>query len=163
MSIRHPVVAGAFYPATPKKIEESIENCFLHNLGPKKLPSEVSKNNSKEIKGVVLPHAGYMYSGPAAAHGYFELAREKPPKTVLILSPNHTGFGTPVSIWGEGRWETPLGSVSINKEIAQRIKENTSIASFDQNAHLREHSIEVHLPFLQYIYKKIRIVKDHCL
>ena len=158
MSIRRPVVAGAFYPAIPNRIEESIRNCFLHNLGPMKLPSEVRKKDSREVMGVILPHAGYMYSGPAAAQGYIELAGEKQPKTVLIISPNHTGYGPPVSIWGEGQWETPLGAISIDEEIAKKIKENTSIASFDRNAHLREHSIEVHLPFLQYIYENFRII-----
>lgn len=158
MSIRRPVVAGAFYPSTPKKIKESLRNCFLHSLGPMKLPSEVRKKDSREIKGVVLPHAGYMYSGPAAAHGYIELATEKAPNTVLIISPNHTGYGTAVSIWGEGQWETPLGAISINEELAKEITENTRIASFDREAHLREHSIEVHLPFLQYIYENFQIV-----
>jgi AmmeMemoRadiSam system protein B len=151
-------VAGAFYPSKPKKIIEDIENCFLHSLGPMKLPRDVDKKGSREIKAVILPHAGYMYSGPAATHGYLELACEKNPDTVVILSPNHTGLGTSISIWGDGEWETPLGNITVNEEITNEIEEKLDIAQFDQSAHIREHSIEVHLPFLQYIYDDFQIV-----
>jgi len=156
MGVRRPWVAGAFYPASLDRLRDAIEGSFTHPLGPGKLSHKGSQE--REIIGVVCPHAGYMYSGPFAAHSYYHLASEKTPSVVIILGPNHTGLGGPVSMWGEGAWETPLGNVEIHEPLAKKIFEASDIIDMDESAHLREHSIEVQLPFLQYIYGETRIV-----
>jgi AmmeMemoRadiSam system protein B len=156
MSVRRPWVAGTFYPASPDRLKAAIENSFTHAIGPGQLPGKGT--GERKTLGVVCPHAGYMYSGPVAAHSYYHLASEKPPEAVIILGPNHTGLGSSVSMWGEGAWETPLGNVEIHEELAKRIFETSDVIDIDESAHLREHSIEVQLPFLQYIYGKMRII-----
>lgn len=156
MRIRRPSVAGAFYPSRPEKLKQVINDCFLHKFGPGKLPS--NKNNDRSITSVVCPHAGYIYSGPAAAHCYFYLAEEKQPETTIILGPNHRGWGSPISMMGEGAWETPLGRTLIDEKTAKKIFNSSNIIDIDDSAHIREHSIEVQLPFLQYIFEDFKFI-----
>ena len=156
MGVRRPCVAGAFYPADQGRLRHTIEDCFTHELGPGKLPER--KSSERQILSVVCPHAGYVYSGPAAAHSYFHLASEAKPDSVVILGPNHTGLGGPVSMGGTGAWETPLGRVAIDEDLAKAIFESSDIIDIDELAHAREHSIEVQLPFLQYVYGDFRFV-----
>ena len=157
MSVRRPYVAGSFYPRDPTRLKQTIEDCFTHPLGPGKLPSKCLKDRC--ITGLVLPHAGYMYSGPVAAHGYLALSEEKAPETAIILCPNHTGVGSAIAMVREGSWETPLGRSPIDTDLADAILKETKIIDIDESAHKYEHSIEVQLPFLQYLYgSKISIV-----
>ena len=156
MGVRRPCVAGAFYPADPERLKNAIQECFTHRLGPGALPEQ--KSPDRKIVSVVCPHAGYVYSGPTAAHSYHQLASEASPDSIVALGPNHTGLGGPVSLWGTGAWETPLGRASIDEELARAIFKASDFIDMDETAHLREHSIEVQLPFLQYIYGKIRFV-----
>ena len=156
MGIRRPCVAGAFYPADPERLKNAIQECFTHRLGPGKLLEQ--KSHDRKIVSVVCPHAGYMYSGPTAAHSYHQLASEASPDSIVVLGPNHTGLGGPVSIWGTGSWDTPLGRAPVDEELAKAIFKASDFIDMDETAHLREHSIEVQLPFLQYIYGKVRIV-----
>jgi AmmeMemoRadiSam system protein B len=93
-----------------------------------------------------------MYSGPVAAHGYSRLASDGLPETFVILGPNHTGYGSGVSIMTEGNWETPLGQVPIDETLAKKIQKATTIIDIDEEAHAFEHSIEVQLPFIQFLY-----------
>lgn len=146
-TLRRPAVAGQFYEATKEGLKERIKECFLDKRGPGKLPTIKSKNN--KIKGVIVPHAGYIYSGAIAAHSYDFIAQNGFSKTFIILGPNHTGYGSGVSIMTKGSWVTPLGNVDINQALAQKLCKE--IIDNDENAHLYEHSIEVQLPFLQYI------------
>ena len=104
------------------------------------------------------PHAGYVYSGPAAAHCYLALAEEEKPDTVIVLGPNHTGWGTPVSMMGDGSWETPLGRVQLDTALAKELLEHSEIIDYDHTAFLREHSVEVQVPFLQYIFGEFKLV-----
>jgi AmmeMemoRadiSam system protein B len=149
--IRRPTQAGAFYEGDAEALKTQIENCFLHEFGPKKLP-KVNKNGSREIIGLVCPHAGYMYSGPVAANAYYELASDGKPETVVILGPNHTGYGSALALVNEGFWRTPLGDVEVDGETADEIVRETRLVDVDEVAHRFEHSIEVQLPFLQYLY-----------
>jgi AmmeMemoRadiSam system protein B len=150
-NLRHPAVAGTFYEGKAEALRTQIENCFVHKLGPGKLPT-VNKNGPRNILGIISPHAGYQYSGPAAANAFFSLAQDGKPETIIILGPNHTGHGNPLSVMHEGAWQTPLGNVEVDTETADAIAEETGILDFDEVAHRHEHSIEVQLPFLQYIY-----------
>jgi AmmeMemoRadiSam system protein B len=156
MGIRRPVVAGAFYPADPTRLRRSIEESFTHRLGPGGLPGEPT--GERTIISVVCPHAGYMYSGPVAAHSYLQLSNEGKPDTVVIIGPNHTGLGGPVSLGGSDAWETPLGSVEIDKDLTSAIFGSSDFIDVDEMAHVREHSVEVQLPFLQHIYGEFKLV-----
>lgn len=142
---RKPIVAGSFYPGTLGTLKEQIQACFMHPLGPKKIPK---LGNQRTIKGVIVPHAGYAYSGHIAAHCYAEIAEDGFPETFIILGPNHTGQGSGVALVTQGSWETPLGKIPIDEEHASRLW--TGIIDKDDTAHEYEHSIEVQLPFLQY-------------
>ncbi len=102
--------------------------------------------------GLICPHAGYMYSGPVAAHSFYQLALDGKPDTVVLLGPNHTGYGSALSIMREGAWQTPLGNVGIDTALADAIIHETSLLDIDELAHRYEHSLEVQLPFLQFLY-----------
>ena len=151
MKIRRPTQAGTFYPADAESLRSQIESCFVHRYGPGKLP-KVEKRNLKSIVGLVCPHAGYVYSGAVAANAYWELAADGKPDTVVILGPNHTGYGSAIALMNQGAWRTPLGDVEIDSEIANELVKETGIVDIDETAHRDEHSIEVQLPFLQYMY-----------
>jgi len=150
LSVRRPYVAGSFYSRDPQRLRRDIEACFKHALGPGRLPIEGDK--PRTITSLVCPHAGYIYSGPVAAHSYLALSEEKKPDTAIILCPNHTGIGSALSLMGEGVWETPLGRVKIDEEISRSIFNASGMVDMDETAHVYEHSIEVQLPFLQYLY-----------
>ncbi len=149
--IRHPRVAGSFYEGNAESLKAQLKTCFLQELGPKKHP-KVNENGPREILGLVCPHAGYMFSGAVAANAYYELASDGKPDTVVILGPNHTGYGSALALMNEGFWHTPLGEVEIDSETANRIVQETHLVDVDELAHRFEHSIEVQLPFLQYLY-----------
>jgi AmmeMemoRadiSam system protein B len=149
--VRLPCQAGAFYEGTAQSLRKQIEDCFLNRLGPGKLP-EVAKTSLRHIVGLVCPHAGYMFSGPVAAHAYYELAMNGKPDVVVVFGPNHTGYGSGLAIMNEGFWRTPLGDVEVNSEIANKIKHESRIIDVDDSAHTYEHSIEVQIPFLQFLY-----------
>jgi len=106
----------------------------------------------RRIYGIVSPHAGYIYSGAVAANGYYETSSMNFDRVVMI-GPNHYGIGTGLATVRDGIWETPLGQVEIDTELASRISENSGILDFDDLAHSRDHCLEVQLPFLQYIKK----------
>ncbi|RJS89261.1 AmmeMemoRadiSam system protein B [Candidatus Bathyarchaeota archaeon] len=148
--MRRPIFAGSFYPRDPGELRREIENCFLHRFGPGKLPGEPSAE--RRTISLVCPHAGYLYSGPVASHAYYRLGQEAAPEVVVILGPNHTGLGSPVSLMAKGEWVTPLGRVEIDEVLAKEVFRASNIIDVDEVAHMNEHSIEVQLPFLQYIY-----------
>jgi AmmeMemoRadiSam system protein B len=160
MKARRPCQAGAFYAGTADALKKQIESCFLHELGPGKIPEVVKAGPSpRSVVGLVCPHAGYMYSGPVAAHAYYMLAVDSKPDVVVLLGPNHTGYGSALAVMNEGYWTTPLGDVKVDGESANRIVQESHIVDVDDSAHRFEHSIEVQLPFLQYLYgSRFRIV-----
>lgn len=142
MEIRHPIVAGMFYYASPEHLKEQLTKFF-------------SKAKVKEnFKLVIAPHAGYDYSGLTACHAINSL---EPISNFIILGPNHTGLGKEFAISSAGIWHTPLGDCEINSEIASKLKECKFLQE-DKYAHLQEHSIEVQLPFLQYKFKSFKFV-----
>ncbi|PVX27811.1 MAG: hypothetical protein CW716_00265 [Candidatus Bathyarchaeum sp.] len=151
MKVRSPAVAGSWYAGTPNRLRDQIEQLFMHRLGPGSLPS-VNKEGPRNLVGLVVPHAGYMASGPVAAHAYHRLAVDGKPDVIVIFGPNHTGRGSALSIMNEGAWRTPLGDVEIDAETANHIVNLSGIIDVDDRAHAYEHSIELQLPFLQYLY-----------
>lgn len=141
--IRKPVAAGQFYPSSAKEIDKII-SLFAGVGGPK-----------KDVIGCVLPHAGYIYSGPVAVQ---TISKVNIKNTVVLLGPNHTGSGAPFSIMPRGVWETPLGNVEINEGLSRLLLNKTRHLEADMLAHLDEHSLEVELPILQYFSKDFKIV-----
>jgi len=152
LKLRRAQVAGSFYSGTKTALTGEIEGCFTHRLGPGRLPT-LAQVGERKLVGVVCPHAGYMYSGPVAARSYFEVASDGKPDKIVIIGPNHTGAGSGVSMMPEGIWETPFGQVEVDMEMATAISKASDIIDLDDRAHLYEHSIEVQLPFLQYVLK----------
>lgn len=151
---RKAIVAGSFYEGNRESLEQQIKNCFLHPIGPQEMPITADKKKEREIMGIISPHAGFMFSGPVAAHSYFQLSLEKTPKTIIILGPNHRGSRGDISLMSKGQWETPLGVLEIDDLTASKLiaQDENKFIKDDLQAHLLEHSIEVQLPFLQFIY-----------
>jgi len=143
LSIRKPVVAGQFYPGTEKALKEQIAS--LANWQKQK----------KEVIACILPHAGYIYSGKVAAEVVSGIVVKE---NILLLGPNHTGNGAVFSIMPKGLWQTPLGQIKINENLAKAILKNSVYLQADFLAHLAEHSIEVELPILQYARADFSIV-----
>lgn len=148
--IRKPAVAGQFYSGTKNNLESQIENCFTHNHGPGKIPEVM--DGPRNLIGLVSPHAGYPYSGPVAVHGYSKLAKDGKPETVIILGPNHSGMGAGVAFDDSEKWKTPFGEVGLDNNLRDEILSETQEGELDSTAHSREHSIEVQVPFLQYLF-----------
>jgi AmmeMemoRadiSam system protein B len=139
--MRAPVVSGQFYPRSINDLDRQIRRCF------EKVPS-----GEKPVLGCVVPHAGYIYSGNTAAYVYSVLPEVD---TFILVGPNHTGHGSPVSVSSE-KWSTPLGEISSDIEFIKALPKR--IIDMDENAHLYEHSIEVQLPFLQHRFSEFKIV-----
>ncbi len=141
--IRHPVVAGQFYPASASELKRMIKGMVDE------------KAEKQEVIGLISPHAGYIYSGAVAGA---TISRTRFKDTFIIMGPNHTGNGKPFSIMTEGSWETPLGEVEIDSALGKQILANSRYLQEDKAAHLYEHSIEVQLPFLQYFKADFKLV-----
>ena len=143
--LRSPAVAGQFYPGTEATLVK-----MLNGLIPATDPEE-----RKKALAVVSPHAGYIYSGGVAGETF---SRVQVPENVIILGPNHTGHGAPVALMAEGAWDMPMGQVPVNADLAAQIGANCPEIEVDAVAHHFEHSLEVQVPFLQYLQKNLRIV-----
>ncbi|MGD0319546.1 MAG: AmmeMemoRadiSam system protein B [Nitrososphaerales archaeon] len=150
MKLRRAAVAGSFYPSTRSDLSSMLNSCYLHPLGPGRVPPAPPGDAS--IVAVVSPHAGYEYSGPVAAHSYLHVSSLRAPDLIVIVAPNHYGVGSGVATFKEGEWETPLGRMRVDEEAASELVRDSGIVSFDPEAHRMEHSLEVQLPFLQQIY-----------
>jgi AmmeMemoRadiSam system protein B/AmmeMemoRadiSam system protein A len=145
--IRKPVVAGAFYSADSSELSSTIERYL----------KQANVEVKEEILGVVSPHAGYLYSGQTAAFVYKAL-KNKDKKLVILLGASHRYYVKGFSIYDEGKWETPLGKISIDEEFASKLKSHSKLIVNEPGAHSEEHSLEVQLPFLQKALKDFKIV-----
>lgn len=141
--LRRAAFAGDWYPGDPGRLLEEIESYIGRSAG------------EDEAVGVVAPHAGYMYSGGVAGAVY---GRVRIPDTVVVLCVNHRGVGARAAVLGSGKWETPLGLVPIQEELAEACKKRVDFLEEDSAAHVREHSLEMQVPFLQYRNRGVRIV-----
>jgi MEMO1 family protein len=142
---RKPAFAGRFYGENPSELNQELSELV------KPLPDK----EKKKILGAVSPHAGYIYSGHVAGELY---SRINIPRRVVILSPNHIGYGGRISLFPDGYWETPLGDVKVDSELCSLIESKYKPIERDTEAHLFEHSLEVQLPFLQYLKGDFQIV-----
>jgi AmmeMemoRadiSam system protein B len=140
---REPVVSGSFYPGTPSILNEELGKYI--QLAAKK----------KKGVGLIVPHAGYVFSGRCAGKGFGSV---EIPGTVIILGVNHHGIGHPFAVDGHDSWKTPLGDVQIAKELREKLTAASAIFKVDSIASSKEHSIEVLVPFIQYISPKTLIL-----
>ncbi|MFO7831910.1 MAG: AmmeMemoRadiSam system protein B [Desulfuromonadaceae bacterium] len=144
-NLRSPVVAGQFYPAERHELERQIE-VFYQKAGAE---------DKTKARGVLAPHAGYVFSGATAAKA---LGAVEIPKTVILIGPNHQGRGARAAVYDSGAWATPLGEVKINADLGTHLCRGVSGFSSDCDAHRFEHSLEVMLPFLQFQRSDVEIV-----
>ncbi len=142
-TIRNPAVAGRFYSADPIKLVNDIKTYTNISL------------EKESVLGVISPHAGFIYSGKVAGSVYSSI---KIPKTIILIGPNHTGEGPDASIMTQGFWQSPFGSVEIDNNLAEILADNEPFFRKDSKAHIKEHSLETQLPFLQFFQKNIKIV-----
>jgi len=153
--MRKPQFQGLFYPKDYTKLEKEIQNNFLDSLGPGEFP--ISRKN-KPIKSIIVPHASYLFSGQCAAWAYKEIAESKIPKAYVIIGPHHNKQGK-VSVSVDD-FETPFGVLKVNQEIVKELKEKTELIENNGGVHNDDHSVEVQLPFLQFVNKdKINEIK----
>ena len=142
--IRSPVVAGQFYPGSETSLLKSLDA----------LIPEIQPEQRKKAIAVISPHAGYIYSGGVAGE---TIGQVQVPEDVVILGPNHTGHGASVALMASGSWDMPMGNVPINNELALQIAKESPLIETDDVAHRFEHSLEVQVPFLQYMQKNLTI------
>lgn len=143
-SVRDAAVAGQFYPGNAGAIEKAVRDQLAG-----------AESVVENAIGVMAPHAGYMYSGAVAGAVYGSV---KVPGKLVVLGPNHTGIGSRASVMAKGRWRMPLGDVPIDEDLAREMLAGSQVLSEDATAHVFEHSIEVQLPFLQYLHPGITFV-----
>jgi AmmeMemoRadiSam system protein B len=146
--IRQPAVAGQFYASDRDGLRRQIEEAITHEVGPGSLPAVGS--GSRDLVGIVSPHARYPYSGPVAAHGAAAAAENGVPETVIALGPNHSGLGAGVAFSGADQWATPLGTLDVDAALTDAILSAGDVGEIDHVAHRDEHSLEVQFPMLQY-------------
>ncbi len=139
--VRRPSAAGIFYNSEKNELLRQIEESFKNRMGPKKI------KNRNPI-AVISPHDRYHVSGPIAAWSYSSIGQTN----YIIIGCNHNNIGSEFSVMKEGLWKTPLGEVVVSSKIAQKIIEKSGFAEYDVVAHENEHSIEVQLPFLQFMF-----------
>lgn len=151
--IRMPAVAGSFYPASATELTGQIEASFAHELGPGGLPG-VHDGGPRRIVGLICPHAGYAFSGHIAAHAYDALASDGHPDVAIIVGLNHGHGGFASAVQTSGAWRTPLGDVTIAEDVAEAIAGALPDFETSPSAFRLEHSLEVQLPFLQYVYEE---------
>ncbi len=147
-NIRLPAVAGYFYPANRDELKKLLKSLFQQ-------AASGETKEERKVKGLILPHAGYVYSGVVAAKTLFYSQLSS---TIILLGPSHTGLGAPFSVMTQGSWQTPLGEVPIAENLAKELVKSSKYFEEDRLAHMQEHSLEVMLPFLQNTLSKFRIV-----
>ncbi|MGH9400023.1 MAG: AmmeMemoRadiSam system protein B, partial [Thermoanaerobaculia bacterium] len=143
MTLRRPAVAGSFYDAEAGQLERDVRSLLPDDARP------------EPAFGAIVPHAGYIYSGPVAGAVY---ARLQIPAAAIILCPNHTGRGAPAAVDLSDAWRTPLGDARVDRRLARRLMELAACLTEDGIAHAREHSLEVQLPFLQVLRPDVSFV-----
>ncbi len=146
--IREPAVSGTFYPDDAKVLTREIQQ-YLKEADPEEIHGD--------IKGLISPHAGYMYSGPVAAWGYKVLSG-RTYDTVIVIAPSHKSYFEGAAIIEQGGYRTPLGVVPVDEEFAAALLKKDSVVRSDVRPHQGEHALEVQLPFLQSVLKDFRMV-----
>lgn len=153
--MRNPAVAGAFYEGSEEGLRKQLRSCFTSPLGPGELPSDANRGKRRKIKGVVVPHAGYFYSGHIAAHSYLAIWKDGLPDVFVIVGPNHYSSSPWASLSTED-FLTPLGEARVEGELSKKL--SGGLIEFNDAAQYSEHSIEVQVPFLQFMDAGVKFV-----
>ncbi len=141
--IRQPAVAGQFYESSSSKLARQVSRY-------------IETDSVKEFAaGIVSPHAGLIYSGSVAGAVY---SRIEFPQSFILIGPNHTGYGSPLSVISSGEWRLPTGALNVDEDLAARLKGQTEIIEEDSLAHQMEHCLEVQLPFILHFTSQVKIV-----
>jgi AmmeMemoRadiSam system protein B len=151
---RPPAVAGHFYRADGEGLAKEVESCFLSARGPGHLP-DPHRSSTRRIRAAIVPHAGLLYSGPIAALVYEAIAVERSPEVTVILGVDHHGTGREAAL-SDRRWAMPIGPIPVDHDLVRRMAHGP--IGIDEEAHRLEHSIEVQLPFLDYVLPHPKIV-----
>jgi hypothetical protein len=146
--VREPAVSGMFYPDNPTKLRIDVEG-YLKHVDVVDL--------EEDVVGIISPHAGYMYSGQVAAYGFRMIAKKRY-DTVILIGPSHRAYFAGVALWDRGSFETPLGKIDIDEDIAREISTIGGIIKPNMDTHRGEHSLEVQLPFLQSVLDDFEII-----
>ena len=160
MSTRKPFVKGKFYKDDAKELRKQIMACFQSEfcIGKKKKIQDMKIKSKRHIRAGIVPHAGYEFSGACSANFYKEMLQHELPNLIFIIGSNHSGFSSALTT---DDFETPFGTAKTDVEIVNKLSNELGI-DISELVHRNEHSIEVQIPFLQYIYKirkqKFRIV-----
>ena len=142
--LRRAAVAGSWYPGTRDRIQAEV-GAFLAGAA--------AERPRGRVVGLISPHAGLRYSGPVAAHGY-GLLRGRAPCTVVLVGPSHRAAFEGVAVWPRGAFETPLGRIPIDEELAAALEWPVVVLP---EVHRDEHSLEMQLPFLQHVMPGLRL------
>lgn len=138
---RKPAVAGSFYSADKEILYNDISRLFK---------TCTRTDADTNVRGLISPHAGYVYSGKTAAAAYSSIHRDKRYRNIFVIGSSHLMAFDGASVYTEGDFITPLGKMAVNREIANKLKSENRLFDFPVSAHAREHSLEVQLPFIQY-------------
>jgi len=140
---RQTAVAGQFYPADKHELVDQLDSLLLVRDKPEK------------VKGIIVPHAGYIYSGTVAGE---VIASVEIPQQVILLGPNHHDVGNSIAVSGAENWVTPLGSIPVATTLREQLVQQIDALSVDDRAHEYEHSLEVMLPFLLHRQPQLQII-----
>ncbi len=150
MHVRHPIAAGSFYEASEKSCRASLAKCIPDRIDSAELP--------KRIVGGIVPHAGWVFSGEVAGQVFRSIAQQTEPEVFVLFGAMHRGMAQLGGMFAEGVWRTPLGDVEVDERLAERILGGTNLIERNAEVHADEHSLEVIVPFIQYLFSGAKIV-----
>jgi AmmeMemoRadiSam system protein B len=154
MRIRHPVVAGSFYEDSESACRASLAKYIPESVVCEELPDRI-------VAGIV-PHAGWLFSGAVAGQVFRAIAQQRKPQcspeVFILFGAMHRGIAQSGSMFTDGAWRTPLGDIAIDERLAERILSGTNLIECNAQIHADEHSLEVIVPFIQYLFPKAKIL-----
>ena len=150
MQIRHPVAAGSFYEAGKKACRASLAKCIPEKIDSAELP--------ERIVGGIVPHAGWVFSGQVAGQVFRSIAQQAEPEVFVLFGAMHRGIAQLGGMFADGVWRTPLGDVAVDERLAERILGGTNLIERNGRVHADEHSLEVIVPFIQYLFGEAKIL-----
>jgi AmmeMemoRadiSam system protein B len=161
-TLRHPVVSGLFYPDQKDELESVIVS-YLEGIDTESLYLDIKKQtgiDSPEERmpiALIVPHAGYIFSGKVQAHGY-ALLEEKSVDTVIIMGPAHQENFRGISVTLDDAYATPIGITRVDVEFSKRLLEGSDLIVQEERAQLSEHAVEVQIPFIKHLFPDAKIV-----
>jgi AmmeMemoRadiSam system protein B len=153
VATRHPAVAGMFYPAEPAGLLALVDQIVARAAAG----APADRPNPADVLGLLVPHAGLVYSGAIAALSWC-LAADAAPDTIVVAGTDHQALASGIGVWCDGPWASPLGDVAVDEELARHIAALGEPFARDEGAHDGEHSIEVQLPLIARLCPGVRIV-----